>query len=97
MDTIAGLAAQAGIALELAAARRGQEQARWEAERERIAARLREDVINRLLGISTALAGRAGRLREPGNRAALLELATQIDHIARDVGSTVFDLRPHTV
>jgi signal transduction histidine kinase len=86
------IAAQAGLALELAEVRQAAEQARLAEDRAGIAEDLRHRVIQRLFNLGLALQGAASRVVRPDVRETVEAQIDEIDEIIREVRASVFSL-----
>jgi len=97
-DLLAGLAAQAAIAIEhLGLQQRVQELARWE-ERERIGHDLHDGVIQSLYAIGLALEGCVEALEGPeGVRQRLEEVIDHLNEVIADIRSYIFELQPQAL
>jgi len=91
---ITAVAAHAGLALQLAKARRDNEQLHLMEDRAQIAEDLRQRVIQRLFGHGLALQGTASRAANPQLRTAIQTQIDEVDAIIRDVRAAVFSLNP---
>lgn len=89
VDTIASFGAQAGLGMELARIRQAREADRLATEREQIAHRLNQDVLDELLRISSELDGLAGRARDPGQAHDLVRNADRVHRAARTIATAV--------
>lgn len=90
-DVIQAIAAQAGLALELAEVRRDNEVLRRVEDRAEIAESLRRQVIERLFQHAMALQSLAGRAGGPVQEGLLRQVA-EADEIITDIRSAVFAL-----
>ncbi len=91
-DIVRGIAAHAGIALELAQVRRDNENLRRLEDRAHIAEDLRQNVIAALFRHGLALQGTAARAGKPDVRDSLLEQSVAVDQIISDIRAAVFRL-----
>lgn len=91
-EMMAAFAGHAGVAIRLAVSRLDAEVTRLAADRDRIAQRLNADVMGELLAIGTAITGVAGRLDDQDVARTLLVQAERVDRMAREIGSSVFDI-----
>jgi GAF domain-containing protein len=93
-DMISAIAAQAGLALELAGVRRDNERLRLIEDRQRIAEDLRQRAIQRLFAHGLALQGAAARITNQTVRATVEAQISEVDEIIRDIRAAVFALAP---
>lgn len=91
-EMMRAIAAQAGLALELAEVRQAAEQARLAEDRAGIAEDLRHRVIQRLFNLGLALQGAASRVVRPDVRDTVEAQIDEIDAIIREVRASVFSL-----
>ena len=92
LDMAAGLANQAALALELADARAEKNRAALFDERDRIAADLHDQVIQRLFGIGLLLQSVAGEMGPGRSTERVLEAIRDLDDTAGQVGTAIFSL-----
>jgi GAF domain-containing protein len=95
-DMISAIAAQAGLALELAGVRRDNERLRLVEDRQQIAEDLRHRAIRRLFSHGLALQSTAARVTNPAVRAAIDTQIIEVDAVIRDIREAVFSLSPTT-
>ncbi|QKV80522.1 GAF domain-containing protein [Amycolatopsis sp. Hca4] len=88
----AGFAGQASLAIELADARAEQQRNELYDERDRIAAELHSDVVQRLFGIGLSLQTTAGAARSEAVARRVRTAITDIDAVITRVRETVFEL-----
>ncbi|MFR9806697.1 GAF domain-containing protein [Pseudonocardia sp. RS010] len=95
IEAVASLAGHAALVAAAARVRVEQELRSRHDDRDRIAHDLNTLIIHDLLALGTRLTGLAGKIADPAHRRQLLAHAGQLDHIARNIGSSVFDLYQH--
>ncbi|WP_020519434.1 histidine kinase [Catelliglobosispora koreensis] len=94
IQIIRGTAAHAGLALELAQARRDQEALLVLQERADIADDMREHVISSLFGLALDLQVTAGKTIKPEVSQAIQQHVETTDQIIKEVRAAVFRLKP---
>src|SRR5256714_917535 len=92
VEMIDTYARQAGLALELAEARRDNERLRWVEDRQQLAEDLHDRVIARLFGLGLSVQALASRITNPAVRSGLGGKVDEIDSIIRDIRTAVFAL-----
>ncbi|MGW5740477.1 GAF domain-containing protein [Amycolatopsis sp. NPDC003861] len=92
LEMAAGFAGQASLAIELADARAEQQRNELYDERDRIAAELHSDVVQRLYGIGLSLQTTAGAARSEVVARRVRTAITDIDAVITQVRETVFQL-----
>jgi GAF domain-containing protein len=93
-ELIIAVAAHAGLAMQLAQARRDTEQLHLVDDRYRIAEELRHRVIQRLFAHGIALQGLIGRVGNPTTREALQAQVDEVDAAIADIRSAVLAVDP---
>ncbi|MEU5266721.1 GAF domain-containing protein [Amycolatopsis sp. NPDC021455] len=92
LEMAAGFAGQASLAIELADARAEQQRNELYDERDRIAAELHSQVVQKLYGIGLSLQTTAGAARSEVVARRVREAITDIDAVITQVRETVFQL-----
>jgi signal transduction histidine kinase len=92
-DVVGSFAAQAGIALELAARRRDAERLSLYEDRDRIARDLHDLVIQRLYATGMSLAGTVPTISRPGTATRVQRAVDAMDETIRDIRSTIYALQ----
>ena len=92
VEMIDTYARQAGLALELAEARRDNERLRWVQDRQQLAEDLHDRVIARLFGLGLSVQALASRTTNETLRSGLGGKVDEIDSIIRDIRTAVFAL-----
>jgi signal transduction histidine kinase len=92
-DLVGSFAAQAGIALELAARRRDAERLSLFEDRERIARDLHDLVIQRLYATGMSLAGAASAISRPATAIRVQHAVGAMDETIKDIRSAIFALQ----
>jgi signal transduction histidine kinase len=97
VDELAGFAAQATVALELAQRRREVERISVLEERDRIARDLHDLVIQRLFATGMALQGAVRQIDASGPQARVRQAVDDLDDTIREIRSTIYALShdPH--
>jgi signal transduction histidine kinase len=93
MEMVASFAAQAGVALELAGARRDAEQATVLQDRERIARDLHDLVIQRLYATGMSLQGAMPLIGRPEAAERVSQAVDALDDTIGDIRSAIFALQ----
>jgi GAF domain-containing protein len=93
-EMICAMAAQAGLALELAEVRRDNERLHLIEDRSQLAEELRSRAVQRLFAHGLALQGAASRTVRPEVRVTLETQIDEVDAIIRDIRATVFSVEP---
>jgi GAF domain-containing protein len=91
-EMIQAIATHAGLALELAAVRRDNEELRMVEDRAQIAENLRQQVIRRLFNHALALQGAAGRAVRTDVAETIQQQVVEVDAIIRDIREAIFAL-----
>jgi GAF domain-containing protein len=94
LDQISVFAAQAGLALRLAQARRDSDELQMLEDRERIGEDLRDRVIQRLYALGLALQGAVPRVASEVPRATIIAGIDELDAVIREIRASVFSLNP---
>ncbi len=92
-DVIASFAAQAGVALELAARRRDAERLSLFEDRDRIARDLHDLVIQRLYATGMSLEGTVPMIDKPEVAARVRNAVDAMDETIKDIRATIFALQ----
>ncbi|HEY4465269.1 MAG TPA: GAF domain-containing protein [Streptosporangiaceae bacterium] len=92
-DVIASFAAQAGVALELAARRRDAERLSLFEDRDRIARDLHDLVIQRLYATGMSLEGTVPMIRKPEVSDRVRNAVDAMDETIKDIRATIFALQ----
>jgi signal transduction histidine kinase len=92
-DVIASFAAQAGVALELAARRRDAERLSLFEDRDRIARDLHDLVIQRLYATGMSLEGTVPMIRKPEVSGRVRNAVDAMDETIKDIRATIFALQ----
>ena len=92
-DVIASFAAQAGVALELAARRRDAERLSLFEDRDRIARDLHDLVIQRLYATGMSLEGTVPMISKPEAGARVRNAVDAMDETIKDIRATIFALQ----
>ena len=87
---------QAALALTLAATQRAQRELDVLADRDRIAADLHDQVIQRLFAVGLGLQSAQRRTREPDVASRVSDAVDQLDQVVREIRTTIFDLHAAT-
>src|SRR5919109_3820334 len=88
------LAAQAGVAIENATARRELERLALMEDRERIAKELHDGVIQALFAVGMGLQATATMSKDPEIETRVENAVAEIDRVIRDLRNYIFGLRP---
>ncbi|GAA2372036.1 GAF domain-containing protein [Dactylosporangium salmoneum] len=94
LEQFSAFATHAGLALDVAALRRDNEQIKTLEERQRIATDLQENLIRDLFALGLSLQGAAARSTSPDTRAGISAGIDELDRIIRGVRTAVFALEP---
>jgi GAF domain-containing protein len=94
LDMISVFAAQAGLALRLARARRDSEELQMLEDRERIGEDLRHRVIQRLYALGLALQGAVPRVASEVPRSTIIAGIDELDAVIREIRAAVLSLNP---
>ncbi|MEV6932568.1 GAF domain-containing protein [Dactylosporangium sp. NPDC051485] len=94
LEQFSAFAAHAGLALDVAALRRDNEQIKTLEERQRIATDLQETLIRDLFAVGLSLQGTAARSTSPDTRDGISAGIDELDRIIRGVRTAVFALEP---
>ncbi|MET8846816.1 GAF domain-containing protein [Amycolatopsis sp. NPDC004625] len=92
LEMAAGFAGQAALAIELADARAEQQRNELYDERDRIAAELHSEVVQRLYGIGLSLQTTAGAARSEVVARRIRTAITDLDAVIAQIRETVFEL-----
>ncbi|MFI6444401.1 GAF domain-containing protein [Kitasatospora sp. NPDC050543] len=92
---LAGFAAQAAVAMELAERRRDSEQVRLLQDRDRIARDLHDLAIQRLFATGMTLQGATRFIDHPEAADRVLRAIDDLDETAKTIRATIFGLRVH--
>jgi signal transduction histidine kinase len=92
-DVVGSFAAQAGIALELAARRRDAERLSLYEDRDRIARDLHDLVIQRLYATGMSLAGTVPTISRPESATRVKQAVDAMDETIKDIRSTIYALQ----
>jgi signal transduction histidine kinase len=92
-DVVASFAAQAGIALELAASRADAERLRLSEDRERIAHDLHDLVIQRLYATGMSLEGTMPMVTRPEVASRITSAVDALDETIKEIRATIFALQ----
>lgn len=95
LSVVASFADQAALVVRLAESQRARRQLDLFADRERIAADLHDNVLQRLFAVGLGLQATLPRIAVPHAIARVNHAVDQLDSIVRDIRTTIFDL--HTV
>jgi signal transduction histidine kinase len=94
-DVVASFAAQAGIALELAASRAEAERLSVYQDRDRIARDLHDLVIQRLYATGMSLEGTMPMITRPEVASRITNAVDAMDETIKDIRATIFALQSH--
>jgi signal transduction histidine kinase len=94
-DVVASFAAQAGVALELAASRAEAEQLSLYQDRDRIARDLHDLVIQRLYATGMSLEGTMPMITRPEVASRITNAVDAMDETIKDIRATIFALQAH--
>jgi len=94
-DVVASFAAQAGIALELAASRAEAERLSVYQDRDRIARDLHDLVIQRLYATGMSLEGTMPMITRPEVASRITNAVDAMDETIKDIRATIFALQAH--
>jgi signal transduction histidine kinase len=97
MDMVASFAAQAGVALELAASRADNERLSLYQDRDRIARDLHDLVIQRLYATGMSLEGTMPMITRPEVASRISNAVDAMDDTIKDIRATIFELQAHDV
>jgi signal transduction histidine kinase len=92
-DVVASFAAQAGVALELAASRAEAERLSLYEDRDRIARDLHDLVIQRLYATGMSLEGTMPMITRPEVASRITNAVDAMDETIKEIRSTIFDLQ----
>jgi signal transduction histidine kinase len=92
-DVVASFAAQAGVALELAATRREAERLSLYEDRDRIARDLHDLVIQRLYATGMSLEGTMPMITRPEVASRITNAVDSMDETIREIRTAIFDLQ----
>ena len=95
VDVAASFAAQAGVALELAASRAEAEQLSLYQDRDRIARDLHDLVIQRLYATGMSLEGTMPMITRPEVASRITNAVDAMDETIKDIRATIFALQAH--
>jgi signal transduction histidine kinase len=96
-DVVASFAAQAGVALELAASRAEAERFSLYEDRDRIARDLHDLVIQRLYATGMSLEGTMPMITRPEVASRITNAVDAMDETIKDIRTTIFALQAHDV
>jgi signal transduction histidine kinase len=94
-DVVASFAAQAGVALELAASRAEAERLSLYQDRDRIARDLHDLVIQRLYATGMSLEGTMPMITKPEVASRITNAVDAMDETIKDIRATIFALQAH--
>ena len=94
-DVVASFAAQAGVALELAASRAEAERLSLYQDRDRIARDLHDLVIQRLYATGMSLEGTMSMITRPEVASRITNAVDAMDETIKDIRATIFELQAH--
>jgi signal transduction histidine kinase len=94
-DVVASFAAQAGVALELAASRAEAERLSLYQDRDRIARDLHDLVIQRLYATGMSLEGTMPMITRPEVASRITNAVDAMDETIKDIRATIFALQAH--
>jgi signal transduction histidine kinase len=94
-DVVASFAAQAGVALELAASRAEAERLSLYQDRDRIARDLHDLVIQRLYATGMSLEGTMPMITKPEVASRISNAVDAMDETIKDIRATIFALQTH--
>ncbi len=94
-DVVASFAAQAGVALELAASRADAERLSLFEDRDRIARDLHDLVIQRLYATGMSLEGTMPMITRPEVASRITNAVDAMDETIKDIRATIFALQAH--
>jgi two-component system, NarL family, sensor histidine kinase DevS len=93
MDVVASFAAQAGVALELAASRAYAERLSLYQDRDRIARDLHDLVIQRLYATGMSLEGTMSMITRPEAASRISNAVDALDETIKDIRGTIYELQ----